>query len=362
MHSATRYLNDCIELLSALISTPSFSDMEEKAADLWHEFLSKKGAGNVKRFHNNVYVIGSGFDPNKPILMLNSHLDTVKPSPSYTKDPFIPVLENGCLYGLGSNDAGGAGVSLAATFLALKDEKNLPVNLLLAITASEERMGELGMRAFLPHLREQGLYPDMAIVGEPTSMQPAIAERGLVVLDAYVKGKAGHAARDEGINAIYRAIHDISLLQNLSLPKQSEVLGPLKVNVTIIKAGSQHNVVPDSCEYVVDVRTTDAYPNEMIADLLTKYTEWSKFTPRSTRIKPSVLSYSHPLYLASEKMGLKPFVSPTTSDMALMPDIPSLKIGPGDSARSHAADEFIKISEIEEALSLYPRLIRNISF
>ena len=222
-------------------------------------------------------------------------------------------------------------------------------------------MGEYGMRAFLPFLISTGIVPDMAIVGEPTSLQPAIAERGLVVLDGHVEGRAGHAARNEGENAIYRAIEDISILKDFKAPRESDILGPVKVSVTMINAGKQHNIVPDVCDYVVDVRATDAYSNEETVDLLQKAVKWSVLTPRSTRIQASVIPPSHPLVKAAEALGKTPFVSSTTSDMALMHGLPSLKIGPGDSARSHTADEYVGIDEIAEALDVYRRLILSLN-
>lgn len=349
--------NSALELLRHLIATPSPSRQEEATADIWQQWLTDNGAGDVRRLHNNVYVLAPVFDPAKPILMLNSHHDTVKPSPAYTRDPYSPDIEGDRLYGLGSNDAGASGVALACAFLALKDRKDLPVNLLLAITAAEEVMGEHGMRAFLPHLAAEGLTPDMVIVGEPTGMQPAVAERGLLVLDAVTEGKSGHAARNEGINAIYRAIEDIDALRSFTTPKVSEILGPIKVSVTMINAGTQHNVVPAQCTYVVDVRTTDAYTNPETVGLLQQAVKWSRLTPRSTRVQASVIDAAHPLVQAAVSLGKKTFVSPTTSDMALMHDIPSLKIGPGESARSHSADEFVLISELRDALDFYPRLI-----
>lgn len=349
--------NSALELLRHLIATPSPSRQEEATADIWQQWLTDNGAGDVRRLHNNVYVLAPVFDPAKPILMLNSHHDTVKPSPAYTRDPYSPDIEGDRLYGLGSNDAGASGVALACAFLALKDRKDLPVNLLLAITAAEEVMGEHGMRAFLPHLAAEGLTPDMVIVGEPTGMQPAVAERGLLVLDAVTEGKSGHAARNEGINAIYRAIEDIDALRSFTTPKVSEILGPIKVSVTMINAGTQHNVVPAQCTYVVDVRTTDAYTNPETVGLLQQAVKWSRLTPRSTRVQASVIDAAHPLVQAAVSLGKKTFVSPTTSDMALMHGIPSLKIGPGESARSHSADEFVLISELRDALDFYPRLI-----
>ncbi len=351
---------DYLSLLQRLIATPSFSREESSTADIWEEWLKDNNAGEVKRLHNNVYVLSRHFDPSKPILMLNSHHDTVRPATSYTRNPFSADIEGDRLYGLGSNDAGASGVALAMAFLALKDDDRLPVNLLLAITAAEEVMGELGMRAFLPHLAEKGLTPDMVLVGEPTGMQAAIAERGLIVLDCIAKGKAGHAARNGGINALYRAIEDIDRLRNFTPEKTSDVLGPIKVSVTMINCGTQHNVVPDTCSYVADIRTTDAYSNEETVVLLRECVKWSELTPRSTRVHASVIDRNHPLVKAAVALGKETFVSPTTSDMALMHGIPSLKMGPGESSRSHSADEYVKLSEISDAIDTYIRLIKTI--
>lgn len=348
-----------IDLLQQLIRTPSPSRQEEKTAEIWQRWLEGHGTVDVKRIYNNVYCVHPDFREGRLTLMLNSHHDTVKPVKSYSRDPYTPTIEDGRLYGLGSNDAGGAGVALASAFIELMSER-LPFNLIFAITAAEEVMGEQGMRGFLPHLKEQGLYPDMAIIGEPTGLEPAIAERGLIVLDGVAPGESGHAGRGEGINAIYRAIEDIELIRNFKAEKESEILGPIRTNVTMIEAGTQHNVVPDECRFVVDVRTTDAYTNEETAEMLKRSVRWSRLEPRSTRVRASVIPEGHPLVKAAVSMGKKPFVSPTTSDMALMPDIASLKIGPGESERSHRADEYIKISEIDEALHFYVSMIKNI--
>lgn len=356
-----KYFDSAVSHLKNVITVPSFSNEEDKVADLWESWLKSQGAKDVRRFHNNVYALTEKFDAGKPILLLNSHLDTVKPVSSYTFDPFFPIEKDGKIYGLGSNDAGGAGVALAVTFLENRLREDLPFNLLLAITASEERMGELGMRAFLPHLREQNLYPSMAIVGEPTSCKAAIAERGLVVCDVEVIGKSGHAARNEGINALYRACDDIQILRNLKWPRESEVLGPVNVSVTMINSGTQHNVVPDTCRYVADIRTTDVLSNEETVDFLQKSTHWSRFTPRSVRIRASVLKDSHSLAQTARQLGMETFVSPTTSDMALMYDIPSIKIGPGESARSHTADEYIEIHEIKEGVDTYRTFINALA-
>lgn len=353
-------ISSCVDLLKKLIATPSPSRQEEATADIWQQWLSGKGARPI-RFHNNVYAVTPDFDKSKPILLLNSHHDTVRPVASYSRNPYSPDIEGDRLYGLGSNDAGASGVALAATFLSLKDSGDLPVNLIFAITAAEEVMGELGMRAFLPHLQESGLMPDMVLVGEPTGMQPAIAEHGLVVLDCVASGIAGHAARNEGVNAIYRAMEDINALRNYRFPKTSAILGDIKVNITMIEGGSQHNVVPDKCTYVADIRTTDAHSNVETVELLRKCVSHSTLTPRSTRVWPSVISMEHPLVKSALSLGRTPFVSPTTSDMAVMHHIPSLKMGPGQSSRSHSADEFVLISEIEEALDIYPRLIKGLN-
>lgn len=294
--------------------------------------------------------------------MLNSHHDTVRPAASYTRDPFDPVITpDGCLYGLGSNDAGASVVSLARVFLDLHD-RQLPFNLLLALTAEEEVGGENGMRAFLPMLAGEGIAINAATVGEPTGMQPAVAERGLLVLDAVTRGVAGHAARGEGINAIYRAMTDIDRLRSFSPPIVSATLGPIGVNVTQINAGHAHNAIPDECRWVADIRTTDAYTNEQTASMLQALVSpHTTLTPRSTRVRASVIPTAHPLVQGAVRLGGTPFVSPTTSDMSLMYDFPSLKIGPGESSRSHAADEYILLSEIDNAVESYTNLLTTLS-
>ncbi len=349
---------EAIALLRRLIATPSISGSEGDTATIIGQWLAERGA-SPERLHNNVWALAPGYDPARPTLLLNSHHDTVRPSASYTRDPFDPALENGRLYGLGSNDAGASGVALASAFLALKDEP-LPFNLLFAWTAAEENMAPEGMRAFLPEMAARGINIDMALVGEPTGMQPAIAERGLIVLDGIARGKAGHAARNEGVNALYLAIEAINSLRSWVPERQSSVLGPIKVSVTMINAGSQHNVVPDECKFVVDVRTTDAYTNEETARLL-RDVAGCELSPRSTRIQASVIPADHPLVKSATALGLTPFISPTTSDMALMHGIPSLKMGPGDSARSHSADEYIVLDELRNAIPLYINLLRNLS-
>ena len=310
----------------------------------------------MRRHHNNVWALSQGFDAKKPTLMLNSHQDTVKPSPNYTRNPFEPTIEGDHLYGLGSNDAGASLVSLVATFCKNYDTSALPYNLLLALTAEEENMGEEGMRSFLPHLNDEGVKVDMVLVGEPTSMQPAVGERGLVVLDCTAHGKSGHAARNEGENALYKAIADIERLRNFQFEKVSELLGDIKITVTQISAGTQHNIVPDECRFVVDIRTTDAYSNEEVVELLQGAVECDA-KPRSTRVRASAIALSHPLVESAVAIGRKPFISPTTSDRATMQGLPALKMGVGESSRSHTADEFVLVSEIEDGIALYQKLL-----
>lgn len=348
-----------IELLKDLIFTPSLSCNEELTAYLLFDYLEKAGAA-PRRHHNNIWCLSEDYDPARPTLMLNSHHDTVKPAQGWTRDPFWPTEEGDRLYGLGSNDAGASVVTLTQTFLDLR-QKRLPFNLLLAITAEEEIGGGNGMRAFLPHLKESGISPDCVIVGEPTGMQAAVAERGLVVLDCETRGVAGHAARKEGKNAIYLAMEDIERVRNFDFGKVSEVLGPIGVTVTQIQAGTQHNVVPDLCRWVTDVRTTDAFTNQETADLLQSAALHSTLTPRSTRVQASVIAESHPLVQAALKAGRTTFVSPTTSDMSLMHGLPSLKIGPGRSERSHKADEYITLDELHSAVGIYKEIIESLT-
>lgn len=341
-----------------MVATQSFSRQEDGTATVIYDYLAGAGA-DPRRSGNNVWAVSEAFDPSRPTLMLNSHHDTVKPAPSYTRDPFVPAIEDGRLYGLGSNDAGASVVSLISVFLNLR-KAELPFNLLLAITAEEEVGGENGMRAFLPMLSREGITIDCAIVGEPTGMEPAVAERGLVVLDCVTPGVTGHAARGEGVNAIYRAMEDIDRLRAYEFPAVSPVLGPVGVNVTQINAGWQHNAIPDECKWVVDIRTTDAQTNEEVVEMLRSSVKWSTLTPRSTRVRASVIDNCHPLVRTVAGFGRKPFVSPTTSDMSLMYDFPSLKIGPGQSSRSHSADEYILLDEIAEGIDMYNRILTTL--
>ena len=350
---------EAITLLQKLIATPSLSGNESDTADILVAELASRGVV-VRRHHNNVWALSKGFDMYKPTLMLNSHQDTVKPSQNYTRDPFEPTIEAGKIYGLGSNDAGASLVSLVATFCNNYDTTALPYNLLLALTAEEENMGEKGMRAFLPHLDMEGIVVDMVLVGEPTSMQPAIGERGLVVLDCTAHGKSGHAARNEGENALYKAMVDIERLRNFSFNKISDVLGDIKITVTQISAGTQHTIVPDECRFVVDIRTTDAYSNEEVVELLQEALE-CEAKPRSTRVRASAIEPTHPLVEAAVAIGREPFISPTTSDRAIMQGLPALKMGVGESSRSHTADEFVLASEIEEGIAIYQKLLDELS-
>ena len=342
-----------VELLKQLIATPSHSREEGAAADLLQHYLEEQGVA-VERLHNNLVARSASFDLAKPTLLLNSHLDTVRPAASYTRDPYAPTIEGDRLYGLGANDAGASLVALITTFLAFYREE-LPYNLLLGISAEEECSGEKGIRSWIDRVGKI----DMAIVGEPTSMQAAIAERGLVVLDCVAHGRSGHAARGEGVNALYIALDDIQTLRTLRPERTSETLGELHLTTTMIHCGTQHNVVPDRCEFVVDIRTTDAYTNEETVELIRSVVQ-SEVTPRSTRIRASVISEEHPLVRAAVAAGATTFVSPTTSDRTLMP-MPALKIGPGESSRSHTADEFVCLSEIEQGIETYAQILKNLS-
>lgn len=338
---------EAIGLLDRLIATPSVSRDEAATADILEEFLKTHVKGEVKRIYNNVYVCPPHWDDSRPTLLMNSHHDTVKPSASYTRNPYEPTHEDGRIYGLGSNDAGGSVVSLIAAYRYM-EEQELPYNMLLAISAEEEVMGEHGMRGLLPELGRV----DMALVGEPTGMQAAVGERGLVVMDCTAHGVRGHAARNEGVNAIDIAIADIERIRNFRYERTSPLLGDIKMTVTQINAGTQHNVVPDECKFVIDIRTTDAYTNEETVEIVQRLLE-SEAKERSTRVHASAIYAEHPLVKAATAIGRETFVSPTTSDMALMHGIPSLKMGVGQSARSHGADEYVLESEIEEGIKVY---------
>lgn len=341
-----------IELLKKLIATPSFSKEEGETATILASFL-KENKISVHRNGNNVWAINKHFKKGLPTILLNSHHDTVKPNPQYTRDPFSPEIIDGKLYGLGSNDAGGPLVSLIATFLYFY-EKETPFNLVLAATAEEEISGTEGIERIwntLPLI-------DFAIVGEPTLCQMATAEKGLMVLDCVVYGKSGHAAREEGVNAIYEALSDIVWFRSFQFPKVSQTLGPVKMSVTIINAGKQHNVVPSECHFTVDVRATDMYSLEELLAII-KANVRCEVKPRSIRMRPSGIPEDHVLVKAAKKLNIPTYGSPTTSDQALIP-VPSIKMGPGDSARSHSADEFIYVDEVKKGIERYIEVLMEV--
>lgn len=345
--------NDAIELLKDLIQTESFSKQEDETAAIIEEFFRERNIP-YRRKKNNIWARNKYFDANKPTVLLNSHHDTVKPNPSWTLNPLNPLLKDGKLYGLGSNDAGGCLVSLIATFCYFYYRDDLSYNVIIAATAEEEISGREGLEMVAPELPEISF----AIVGEPTQMHLAVAEKGLLVLDCTAHGKSGHAARNEGENAIYKAIQDIHWFQTYKFPKVSENLGPIKMTVTIIGAGTQHNVVPDTCKFTVDIRVTEQYTLEEIIETVRKNIS-SEVIPRSIRLKPSSIPMEHPIVQAGISMGRDTYGSPTTSDQALL-DCPSLKMGPGDSARSHTADEYVYIHEIVEGVQLYIKMLEKV--
>lgn len=348
-----RLAEEASSLLQKLITTPSFSTEESDTADLIQEYLEAKGIA-TNRYLNNIWATNQHFDEQKKTILLNSHHDTVKPNSDYTKDPFKPQIENGKLFGLGSNDAGSPLTSLMTTFIHFYERKKLNYNLVFAATAEEEISGDNGINSILDALPKI----DCAIIGEPTQMQMATAEKGLMVLDCQAKGKSGHAARDEGQNAIYIAAGDIEWIQFYQFEKQSELLGPIKMTPSIINGGSKHNVVPDCCLFTVDVRTTDAYTNEETLGIIQDHLI-SEVSPRSTRLQPSFIAEDHPIVQSGKELGLQSFGSPTLSDQALL-SVPSLKLGPGNSARSHTADEFIYLDEIKKGIHTYIQLLDKI--
>jgi acetylornithine deacetylase len=346
--------NDAVTLLQELIATPSFSKEEDQTAGIISRFLAIKGLATT-RVGNNVFVANKFYDATKPTILLNSHHDTVKPNPQYTRDPFAATIEDGKLYGLGSNDAGGCQVSLIATFLYFNDHENLKYNLVLAATAEEEISGVNGIEMALQYLPPI----DCAIVGEPTLMQLAVAERGLLVLDCIATGKAGHAARNEGENAIYKAMKDIEWFSSYNFPKVSDLLGPVKMSVTVIETENKaHNVVPALCKFVTDIRVNELYTFEEVIATIQQHVQ-SEVKPRSTRMRSTGIALDHPLTKAGIELGRTYYGSPTTSDKALMP-FPALKMGPGDSARSHTANEFIYLEEIKEGIDLYIQLLKKV--
>lgn len=341
---------EAIHLLQQLIATPSFSREEAVTADLLAAFFHQKNIP-TERTGNNVWARFKNWQTDRPSLLLCSHHDTVRPVAGWQRDPFQPTVEEGKLYGLGSNDAGASLVSLAAVFAHFYEARNLPWNLIFLGAAEEEVSGNQGVAMVLPQLGQV----DVGIVGEPSGMQMAVAEKGLLVVDATAHGKAGHAARDEGENAIYTALQDIEFLKTYQFEKASDLLGLVKMTVTQIGAGTQHNVVPDTCRFVVDIRTNERYSNEEVFAILQNNLR-SELRPRSFRLNSSSIPLDHPLVQRGKSLGLHSFGSPTLSDSALMP-FPVLKIGPGESERSHTAEEFIYLREIEEGIEIYERLI-----
>jgi acetylornithine deacetylase len=340
-----------IALLEKLIATPSLSKQEAETAKILEEYLDQHQVA-YQRVENNIIAKNKNFDSSKPSILLNSHHDTVKPNAGYSKNPFEAILEDGKLYGLGSNDAGGCLVSLIQTFIHyyLLD---IPYNLIFVASAEEEISGKNGIESLihlLPNI-------ELAIVGEPTKMQAAVAEKGLMVLDAVVSGKAGHAAREEGENAIYKALEDLNTIKSFEFKRISNFLGKTIVSATIIQAGSQHNVVPDLCTYTLDVRVTDSYTLEEALNELRPNLQ-AELTPRSLRLNSSKIPSDHKILKVINKLNLIQYGSPTLSDQTLIP-FPSIKIGPGDSARSHAADEFIYIKEIHEGIAGYINLLNS---
>lgn len=353
MMTQEEYVRDAIGLLSQLIATPSTSRNEKDAADIMGKALRNYGF-TPHREANNVWVIDPHFDEQKPTLLLNAHIDTVKPVDSWRRDPFAPTIEGDTLYGLGSNDCGGGLCSLLQTFRMLT-EKTQNYNLIYLASAEEEVSGKDGISRALPLLPKI----DLAIVGEPTGMQPAVAEKGLMVLDVIAHGKSGHAARNEGVNAIYEALDDMRWIRDYKFEKVSPFLGPTKMTLTVVNAGTQHNVIPDKCTMLVDIRTNEFYDNEEVYHFICQHVK-SEVKAHSFRLKSSRIDPEHPLIKKCVAMGMKPFGSPTLSDQALMP-FPSFKLGPGESSRSHSADEFIRISEIADAIAKYKELLDGVA-
>ncbi|TDH25106.1 M20/M25/M40 family metallo-hydrolase [Segetibacter sp. 3557_3] len=352
---------DAVRLIKDLISVPSFSRSEDGTAAVLVNFLEQKGI-STQRHLNNIWAVNRYFDPSKPSILLNSHHDTVKPNPQYTNDPFSPIVNDGKLFGLGSNDAGGCLVSLIATFLHFYSHNGLAYNLVLAASAEEEVSGYNGIEALLKEARfrevtHNAFNPDVttgscAIVGEPTLMNLAIVEKGLMVLDCVANGKAGHAAREEGENAIYKAITAIDWFRTYRFEKVSEWLGPVKMSVTVVETENKaHNMVPAICRFVVDVRIIESYSHEEVLAIIRKHVD-CEVTPRSMRMRATAISQAHPLVRAGIALGGACYGSPTSSDKALLP-VPTLKYGPGDSARSHTADEFIFLEEIRNGIDRY---------
>ena len=345
-------VNSAVELLKVLISTPSISREESDATDKLQHFI-ERGAPvrfEMHRHLNNIWCIAPGFDASRPTLLLDAHIDTVKPVNGWSKHPFTPIVEGDRIYGLGSNDDGASLVTMLQVFYQLCQNPQ-EYNTIFLVSAEEEVSGKNGIESVIP------LLPPIsfAIIGEPTGMHPAIAEKGLMVLDCIAKGVAGHAARNEGVNAIYKAIGDIDCFRNYKYPKTSSLLGDVKMTVTQINAGKQHNVIPDSCSYVVDIRSNECYSNSELLDIISSNVG-SEVKARSIRLNSSSISLEHPFVKRAVELGRVPYGSPTLSNQALL-SIPTLKIGPGESSRSHTANEFILISEIREGLELFTKML-----
>ncbi|WP_018617348.1 M20 family metallo-hydrolase [Segetibacter koreensis] len=353
---------EAVDLLQELISIASYSKYEDGTAAAIESFLKQRDV-EIQRTLNNVWAVNRYFDSAKASILLNSHHDTVKPNPQYNKDPFTPIIEDEKLFGLGSNDAGGSLVSLIAAFLYFYNKNNLKYNLILAATAEEEISGYNGIELLLGNKDFRstlnGKEPDCALVGEPTKMNLAIAEKGLMVLDCVAHGKAGHAAREEGENAIYKALQDIDWIRSYNFPRVSEWLGPVKMSVTVINTENKaHNMVPSTCNFVVDVRITELYSHEEVFETIRQNVA-CEVIPRSMRIRSTGIDVNHPLVQAGIGLGKSCYGSPTSSDKALMP-FPALKCGPGDSARSHTADEFIYLNEIKEGIEGYVKMLERV--
>ncbi len=346
--------DEAIRLLKLLIATPSFSKEENETAEILGAFFDEHGIP-YSRVGNNIYAKNKSYDVNKESILLNSHHDTVKPNKGYTMDPFTPIEKDGKIFGLGSNDAGGCLVSLIATFLHYYHQDNLKYNVVFAASAEEEISGVNGIELVLPYLGNI----NFGIVGEPTKLEMAVAERGLMVIDCTAQGRAGHAARNEGENALYKALDDINWIRNYHFEKVSDLLGESRLTVTVIDTeNKQHNVVPSQCKFVIDVRVNELYTFEEILEAL-KHNLKSQFKPRTTRMKSTSIALDHPLVKAGIALGKGYYGSPTTSDKALMP-FSTLKMGPGDSARSHTADEYIFVAEIEDGISTYVKLLNQL--
>lgn len=340
---------EAVGLLKKIIAIPSVSREEKNVADFLEEYLIQRNF-SVHRKNNNLYCLEKQFDSSRPTILLNAHIDTVKPVSGWTRDPFLPSEEEGKIYGLGSNDDGASLVSLLAAFTLLQNTRQA-YNLIFLASAEEEISGKNGIESVLPDLPVCAL----AVVGEPTGMHPAIAEKGLIVLDCTSYGTSGHAAREKGVNAIYEAFRDIEWFRTCQLPGISEVLGEVKTTVTMINAGTQHNVIPDRCTFVVDVRSNECYTNQEIYEYITRHVR-CEVKPRSFRLNSSGIPVTHPIVKRAVDYGKIPYGSPTLSDQALIP-FPSLKIGPGESSRSHMSDEYIRLDEIKEAIEMYFRLL-----